>query len=300
MVTRKLDEPGPKCCTALSGNTTSNETGEAEKWSANRPSISAAPNSKCELMRYCKKAVTSRLDRSLDTTVKILQMRQLFETGFNLYVFPVWAEKILQAQQAAKLEYRKSKTSRTFDCLAKFCFDLFCTFHLHVGCNKCIDAAGFGLDPKIGTFGYHCQTARAGFLCLLQFSLETLGLSQAREMSWKRKAKIDAFEPVDGFRQHRNAVFEVAVLAQCPAHKCRAEQTEWAKAVLVRQSDQLLRLALHFSLGPAQTEQPAAHICSRQCRRLRMTQGVGRLERVEPDLKGLVDLAKAEQRDAQQ
>jgi hypothetical protein len=40
-------------------------------------------------MRYCKKAVTSRLDRSLDTTVKILQMRQLFETGFNLYVFPV-------------------------------------------------------------------------------------------------------------------------------------------------------------------------------------------------------------------
>jgi len=54
--------------------------------------------SKCELMRYCKKAVTSRLDGSLDTAIKILQMRQLFEAGFNLYVFPVWTEKILQAQ----------------------------------------------------------------------------------------------------------------------------------------------------------------------------------------------------------
>src|SRR5215471_14996557 len=84
------------------------------------------------LMRYCKKAVTSRLDRSFDTTIKILQMRQLFEASFNLYVFPVWTEKILQAQQAAKLEYRKSQTSRAFDCLAKFCFHL-CTFDLHVG-----------------------------------------------------------------------------------------------------------------------------------------------------------------------
>src|SRR5262249_17811653 len=164
----------------------------------------------------------------------------------------------------------------------------------------CIDAAYFRLDPEIGTFGYHCQTARAGFLCLLQFSLETLGLSQAREMSWKRKTKIDAFESVDGFRQHRNAVFAVAVLAQRQAHKCRAKQAEWPKAVLVRQRDQLLRLAHHFSLGAAQAEQPAAHICSRQRRRLRMTQRVGRLERVESDLKGLVDLAKAEQRDAQQ
>src|SRR5262249_2188421 len=116
------------------------------------------------LMRYCKKAVTSRLDRSFDTTVKILQMRQLFETGFNLYVFPVWAEKILQAQHAAKLEYRKSKTSRTFDCLAKFCFDLFCTFHLHVGCNKCIDAAVFCPAPKSGTLRYHFHNARARFL----------------------------------------------------------------------------------------------------------------------------------------
>jgi hypothetical protein len=35
-------------------------------------------------MRYCKKAVTSRLDRGLDTTIKILQMRQLFEARFNL------------------------------------------------------------------------------------------------------------------------------------------------------------------------------------------------------------------------
>src|SRR5262249_59620825 len=109
----------------------SNKTGEAEKWSENRTSISALQFSKCKLMRYCKKAVTSRLDRSLDATIEILQMRQPFEARFNLYVFPVWTEKTLQAQQAAKLEYRESQTPRAFDCLAEFCFHLFFTFHLH-------------------------------------------------------------------------------------------------------------------------------------------------------------------------
>src|SRR5262249_47169834 len=140
-------------------------------------------------------------------------MRQLFEASFYLYVFPVWTEKILQAQQAAKLEYRKSQTSGAFDCLAKFCFHLFRTFDLHIGGNKRIDAADFGFNPKIGTLGYHSQAARAGFLSLLQFSLTTLRVRQNCEMSGKRKTKVDAFEPVDGFRQHRNAVFEVTLLA---------------------------------------------------------------------------------------
>src|SRR5262245_14348910 len=40
---RRQGEPDPQCCTVLSGKTMSNETGEAEKWSANQPSISAAP-----------------------------------------------------------------------------------------------------------------------------------------------------------------------------------------------------------------------------------------------------------------
>ena len=119
-----------------------------------------------ELMCQRAKIIAARLEGGLYPTIKILQMRQLFYPGFDLNVFSVGAEKILQAEQRAEFEYRKSQFSCGLDRLAKFRFDFFCALRLQIGFNESIDATHLRLDPAIGTIGDQRQRCVASMLSL--------------------------------------------------------------------------------------------------------------------------------------
>src|ERR1700686_2817276 len=116
-------------------------------------------------------------------------------------------------------------------------------------------------------------------------------------MAGNRQPKLNRPQLVDCLLQHGNALFEVAMLAQGPPQKGRSKKAKRSEPMLLRKGDQLPSLTHQFSFGAAKAEHPTTHISLRERRRVRMAKGVGGLERVEPNLKGFIDMAKTKKRE---